>query len=93
VREGGSKSGPNLTCLAVRGNEATLGLRDDLDVDDAFPEQIWVRAVDGGPLGSGLDRFEATLAEENRAPTDCSPLPETPKITLRLGEVAVNDAP
>lgn len=92
----GSHSGPNVTCLEVQGDEAIIGVRDDLDSDSSFPEQSFVRAVDGGPLGSGLDRFELFPwydGNDPRSPTDCfSPLPEA-EITLERGEVAVNDVP
>jgi len=91
---GGSHSGPNITCLEVHGNEAIIGVRDDLDAAESFPEQSFVRAVDGGPLGSGLDRFEVFQFDQDpRAATDCSPLPAFGPVTLMRGEVAVNDAP
>jgi hypothetical protein len=91
---GGSHSGPNITCLEVQGNEAIIGVRDDLDLHSAFPEQSFVRAVDGGPLGSGLDRFEVFWFEDNpRTPTDCSALPDSLHVTMWRGEVAVNNVP
>jgi hypothetical protein len=93
---GGSHSGPNITCLEVQGNEAIFGVRDDLDFDSLFPEQSFVRAVEGGPLGSGRDRFELFEGESfspPRAPTDCSSPLRDAEITLEWGEVAVNDVP
>jgi hypothetical protein len=91
---GGSQTGPNITCLEVHANEAIVGVRDDMDVHESFPEQSFVRAVDGGPLGSGLDRFEVFDFQTNpRAATDCSALPAFGPVTLMRGEVAVNDVP
>jgi hypothetical protein len=90
----GSKSGPNITCLEVNGNEAIFGVRDDQNPLNTL-RQTFVRAVDGGPLGSGLDRFELFIPPNNdpRAPTDCSALPAFGEFELIKGEVAVNDAP
>jgi len=90
----GSKSGPNITCLSVNGNEATVGVRDDQNPVTSL-RQTFVRAVDGGPLGSGLDRFELFIppSDDPRAPTDCSPLPAFGQFELIKGEVAVNDVP
>jgi hypothetical protein len=90
----GSKSGPNITCIEVNGNEAIVGVRDDQNPIDSL-RQTFVRAVDGGPLGSGLDRFELFIPPDNdpRAPTDCSPLPAFGQFELIKGEVAVNDVP
>jgi len=91
----GSKSGPNITCIEVNGNEAIVGVRDDQNPDNSPLHQTFVRAVDGGPLGSGLDRFELFIPPDDnpRAPTDCSPLPAFGPVELTKGEVAVNDVP
>lgn len=94
VVEIGSKSGPNITCIEVNGNEAIVGVRDDQNPANSL-RQTFVRAVDGGPLGSGLDRFELFIppSDNPRSPTDCSPLPAFGPIELTKGEVAVNDVP
>jgi hypothetical protein len=54
-----------VTCLAVRGNTATINIRDEGSLSGFI---ITVQVVDGQP-----DTFDSGAA--SRAPTDCSPLP------------------
>jgi hypothetical protein len=81
----GSLTAQNVTCLAVNGNRAVIGFRDELFIQGPWKAEV----VDNGPPGSGLDTFAAFLAS---TPGDCSPLGGFAK-TVSPGDVAVWDAP
>jgi hypothetical protein len=88
----GSHSDPEITCFSVDGNTAVVGL---FNTDGTFSLQGFVQLVDGGPLGSGLDRAAVALSDvagsPHREPTDCSPL--SSGLPMKFGEIVVNEAP
>jgi hypothetical protein len=78
--------GGPVTCLAVRGNTATINFQDQI----GFPDfgLVTVQVVDGQP-----DTFDANVSP-NRAPTDCAPLPPSGfGGPLGQGNITIVDAP
>ena len=88
----GSHTAPDITCFAVNGNHAVIGL---FNTDGTNNLQSHVELVDGGPLGSGQDTaavHESDVAgSSHRDPSDCSPLSYS--LPLKAGEIVINDAP
>jgi hypothetical protein len=91
----GSATEENVTCIAVQGNVAVVGFLQIPSWEGVAPysDQQFAYIVDGGPAGSGQDRFAATLNTEDRDPTDCT-IPANPAANspLRKGEAAVSGA-
>jgi hypothetical protein len=89
----GSETEDNVTCIAVEGNVAVIGFRMIPSWEDVAPysDQQFAYVVNGGPAGSGQDRFATTLHIEDREPTDCT-IPADPAANspLRRGEAAVS---
>jgi hypothetical protein len=79
----GSLTADNVNCLAVNGNRAVIGFRDEIFIR----EQWAVEVVDNGPPNSGLDTFAAFL---QLTPGDCPPPSLEPK-TVNPGDVVVRD--
>jgi hypothetical protein len=90
----GSETEDNVTCIAVEGNVAVVGFRQVPSWEDIAPysDQQFAYIVDGGPAGSGQDRFSTTLNIEDRDPADCT-IPANPAANspLRGGEAAVSE--
>ena len=88
----GSHGDPEITCFSVDGNTAVIGL---FNTDGTYSLQSFVQLVDGGPLGSGLDRASVALSDiggsPHREPTDCSPL--SAGLPMKFGEISINEAP
>lgn len=91
----GSKTDPDITCLAVSGNAATIGFTNAAGAPPGQPFLGYGFAsfVDGGPAGSGRDLVAATFGTRLTDPSVC-PLPTDPSSMLPLasGDVVVNDA-
>lgn len=79
------QTGP-VTCLQVSGNTAYVGFT--IPLFGSSP--IAAKLVDGGPAGSGLDRFDAFLATGGSVNCGFQPLDEGPVVG---GDVVVIDAP
>jgi hypothetical protein len=86
-----------VSCLAVSGNRAVIGIDVDAAASSGF-QGFFLTAVDGGPPGSGLDSFDATPTAFTSAgdivPTDCSlafQLFAPDQVTS--GDIVVVDAP
>jgi hypothetical protein len=75
--------GGPVTCLAVRGNTATINVQSQI----GFLGIVTMQVVDGQP-----DTFDSNAV--GRAPTDCSPFPPTFALApLSSGNIIVVDAP
>jgi hypothetical protein len=84
----GEVNGAPVTCLAVRGNTATINTRIPLPRPPPFDFGIvTVQVIDDQP-----DTFD--VPEVGRAPTDCSPAgPGVVGGPLSAGDITVVDAP
>ena len=79
-------AGP-VTCLAVRGDTATINFRDQ-----ASSFIVTVQVSEAVPSIGQPDAFDAFPA--GRAPTDCSPLPPSSfGAVLESGNITIVDAP
>jgi hypothetical protein len=87
-----------VSCLAVTGNRAVIGIDVDTAASSLDFEGFFLTAVDGGPLGSGLDSFDAAptiiAGAGDIVPTDCS-FAFTPfsPAAVTSGDIVVHDAP
>jgi hypothetical protein len=95
--ETGSNTEDNVTCVLIQGNVAVIGYRQVPPFPDDIPvsNQGFAYVVDGGPAGSGRDRFEAGPLFQDRDPNDCQPPANNPDslTPLRKGEAAVSAIP
>jgi hypothetical protein len=83
----GSQTADNVNCLAVNGNRAIIGFRDEI----LDPGQQWTaEVVDNGPPNSGLDTFAAFPQLGPGGPCQA---PSDPAEIVNPGDVAVRDAP
>jgi hypothetical protein len=87
--EVGTRTGSNVTCLAVSGNRATL-----VFTSVGLGPPVVAHAVDNGPPGSGQDRFFAVPGDVAPGPDDCNAdfsgfFPEF----VTTGDVSIRDAP
>jgi hypothetical protein len=88
----------DVSCLAVAGNRAVIGIDVDTAASSLSFQGFFLTAVDGGPPGSGLDSFDATptafTSIGDVVPTDCSvafTLFAPDQVTA--GDIVVVDAP
>jgi hypothetical protein len=91
--ETGSTTEDNVTCVNVQGNVAVIGYRQVPPYPDDIPlgNNAFAYLVDGGPAGSGKDRFSAGPTFEERDPADCSVPADTSSLTpLRKGELSIS---
>lgn len=94
----GSTTDDNVTCVFVQGNTAMVGYRQvppfNSPLGRSPKTQMYAVMVDGGPAGSGRDRFSAGAPElVERGPDECGPVSNPSSIeSLRRGDVAINDA-
>lgn len=80
--------GGAVTCLQVRGSDATMNIRYAINGLGI----VTIEVFDGGPNNQGADTFDALPTA--RAPGDCSPLPPTTfGGPLAGGDITVTDAP
>jgi hypothetical protein len=95
--ETGSTTEDNVTCVLIQGNLAVIGYRQVPPFPDDIPvsNQAFAYVVDGGPAGSGRDRFEAGPLFQDRDPNDCQPPANDPEslTPLRRGEAAISAIP
>ena len=74
-----------------------IGYRQVPPYSDDIPisNQAFAYVVDGGPAGSGRDRFEAGPPLQDRDPDDCQlPANDPDSLTpLRRGEAAISAIP
>ena len=91
----GSRTQPNVTCLAVSGHVARVGFRNDVPGPPSQPYLGYGFAtfVDGGPVGSGQDRVAANFATSSSDPSVCTiPTDVSELLPLARGDISVNDA-
>jgi hypothetical protein len=78
---GGEFPGPfhfegSVSCLAVKGNRAVIGVDIDVERSDVDFQGYFITVVDGGRAGSGLDTIHAAPSRYSTGrdfpPTDCS---------------------
>jgi hypothetical protein len=82
----------------VSGNRAVIGIEIDKAASSLNFAGWFLTTVDGGPEGSGLDKFDAiptfSAGLGDVVPTDCSqaPISLSPVPVIR-GDIVVRDAP
>jgi len=92
IFQGFQQVGGRVSCLAVRGSRAVIGVEVELSVPNRT-DGLYVTVVDGGPAGSGLDTFDA-VPTLNNIPTDCSiDPPSFAPGPVDSGDILVFDAP
>jgi hypothetical protein len=95
---GYSADGP-VSCLAVTGSRAVIGVQTDFTVVGNRVLGVFVVAVDGGAAGSGLDTLDVInrldlLGLPNTPPTDCTVAGlRATGDPVTHGDVVVVDAP
>jgi hypothetical protein len=90
----GSTTTDNVTCLNVQGNVAAIGFRQvpPYSADVPLKNVMHAYVVDGGPPGSGQDRFLTGPTFEDEDPNDCTIPADVLTIThpLRSGEASIS---
>jgi hypothetical protein len=87
-----------VSCLAVSGNQAVIGVDVDTSASSLSFQGFFLTVVDGGPPGSGLDSFDGTptsfTALGDIVPTDCTiGFSRFAPAQVTSGDIAVVDAP
>jgi hypothetical protein len=87
-----------VSCLAVTGNQAVIGIDVDTAASSLGFQGFFLTAVDGGPPGSGLDSFDAVPTSftglGDVVPTDCSfAFSPFARDQVTSGDIVVVDAP
>jgi hypothetical protein len=92
----GSRTQPNITCLAVSGHVARVGFRNPdftPPPDQPYLGYGFATFFDGGPVGSGEDRVGASFGNSSSDPSVCTvPTDVSALLPLARGDISVNDA-